>query len=201
MYFFDDLKSNIKTRFSKKTQIQIPENDHGNWHENLIVHLATLFKPKVYVELGLYRCELFNRILPIANQLYGVDISVNAGDFMKKSNKAKFFHCDTDKFSKWATENKLVIDMLFIDANHSKESVLNDFKNYFPLVRDNGIILLHDGFPKDQASTDPGFCGDGHIAIKHLTENQEGFEIVTLPLPPGLSIVRKRKQHIPWTIN
>jgi len=45
-----------------------------NWHEDFIVHLASLVRPKVYVELGLYHCALFNRIIPFAEQLIGVDI-------------------------------------------------------------------------------------------------------------------------------
>ncbi len=31
-----------------------------NWHEDFIINLAAQFRPKVYVELGLYQCELFN---------------------------------------------------------------------------------------------------------------------------------------------
>ncbi|WP_459928085.1 hypothetical protein [Desulfosporosinus burensis] len=62
-----------------------------NWHEDFIVHLASLVRPKVYVELGLYHCALFNRIIPFAEQLIGVDISAEAGNYMQQSSKTRFF--------------------------------------------------------------------------------------------------------------
>ena len=46
-----------------------------NWHEDFIINLAAQFRPKVYVELGLYQCELFNGVIPYAETLIGVDIS------------------------------------------------------------------------------------------------------------------------------
>ena len=39
------------------------------------------------------------------------------------------------------------IDMLFVDADHSKEAVAEDFKSMFPFVTDQEIIILHDGYP------------------------------------------------------
>lgn len=36
------------------------------------------------------------------------------------------------------------LDMLFIDGSHVYSDVLADFKNYAPLVRNDGLIALHD---------------------------------------------------------
>ena len=36
------------------------------------------------------------------------------------------------------------IDVLFIDGDHSKEGMLQDFYDYSPLVRSGGIIAVHD---------------------------------------------------------
>ena len=36
------------------------------------------------------------------------------------------------------------IDFLFIDGNHSYESVLCDFLLYYPLVKKGGIVGFHD---------------------------------------------------------
>lgn len=45
-----------------------------DWHEDFIVHLASVVRPKVYVELGLFKCALFNRMIPYSERLIGVDV-------------------------------------------------------------------------------------------------------------------------------
>lgn len=169
-----------------------------NWHEDFIVHLAKIIRPRIYVELGLYQCELFNRIVPFADKLIGVDIVREAGKFMEKSKKTEFVCMSTDNYAKKLKKKPIKIDMLFIDANHSKESVLKDFQNYFPFVKEQGIILLHDGYPKNKAQTHPGYCGDGYKAIEKLSKNTKDYEMMTIPVPPGLTLCRKRKKHLKW---
>ncbi len=36
------------------------------------------------------------------------------------------------------------LDMLFVDAGHTYDAVLADFKAYFPFVNSGGIVALHD---------------------------------------------------------
>lgn len=115
-----------------------------NWHEAFIVHLAKLLRPKVYVELGLYQCTLFNQMIPYADQLIGVDLSSEAGSFMIRSPKVVFIHGTTADYAVQLNANPIQIDLLFIDANHSKESVLSDFNNFFPFIAPHGVILIHD---------------------------------------------------------
>ncbi|MGE7923706.1 hypothetical protein ACQKND_10985 [Viridibacillus arvi] len=44
-------------------------------HEDFIFQLGSLVRPKVYVELGLIHCDLFNRMDSVDDQLIGVDIN------------------------------------------------------------------------------------------------------------------------------
>ena len=44
------------------------------------------------------------------------------------------------------------IDVLFIDGDHSKEGMLQDFADYSPLVRVGGIIAVHDIFYLDDVA-------------------------------------------------
>lgn len=184
--------------FTKNQTVLLPTKGQENWHENFIVHLASVIRPKTYVELGLYKCELFNRIIPFAENLIGVDNSSNAGEHMKKSPKTKFVFSDTATYHKQIEKNPIIIDMLFIDANHSKESVREDFHNFFPFIADQGIILLHDGYPKNESFVDPGYCGDGYKAIEELSKINDQYEMVTIPIHPGLTICRKRLKHLAW---
>lgn len=171
-----------------------------SWHEDFIVHLASVLRPRVYVELGLYQCALFNRIIPFADELIGLDVVPEVEKFMKKSPKTTF-HCkSTDVFAKELKKKPKKIDLLFIDADHSEEWVEKDFSNFFPFVSDQGVILLHDGYPKDKKHTDQGYCGDGYKAIRALTAAaaKEGYEMMTIPVHPGLTLCRKRSKHLPW---
>jgi len=169
-----------------------------NWHEDFIVHLTRVVRPKVYVELGVYQCALFNRVVPYAQKLIGIDNSEEAGKFMKKTAKAKFVRLSTDEYYRELKKHPIKIDMLFIDADHSKESVLKDFKHFFPYVSDQGVILLHDGYPKNIAQTKPGYCGDGFKAIEELSKHTDDYEMMTIPVTPGLTLCRKRKKHLNW---
>lgn len=181
-----------------KNTIELKAEIQENWHEDFIVHLASIFRPKTYVELGIYKCELFNRVLPYSEKLIGVDIAEKWGHYMKKMDKTKFICSSTDEYFERLKKNPIVIDMLFIDANHSKESVRRDFENFFPFVSEQGIILLHDGYPKNKEFTNSGYCGDGYKAIEELSKNTDKYEMTTIPVHPGLTICRKRKKHLSW---
>ena len=170
-----------------------------NWHEDFIVHLASLVRPKVYVELGIYHCALFNRIIPFAEQLIGVDISTEAGNYMQQSSKTRFIKGTTQEFGKELEVSPLQINMLFIDADHSKEAVLQDFKDFFPFIAPHGLILLHDTHPGNEQLMQPEWCGTAYLAVEELLrETGLSYELMTIPVSPGLTICRKRQVQLSW---
>jgi len=151
------------------------------------------------VELGLYHCALFNRIIPFAEQLIGVDISAEAGNYMQQSSKTRFFKGPTQEFGKELEANPLQINMLFIDADHSKEAVLQDFKDFFPFVAPHGLILLHDTHPGNVQMIQPEWCGTAYLAAEELLRKTGGaYELMTIPVSPGLTICRKRQIQLSW---
>jgi hypothetical protein len=184
----------LKLRTETHTTDEVSES----WHVLFIEHLASLLCPKVYVELGLYQCELFNQIIPYSQNLIGVDTDARAETWMKKSSKTRFVHSTTNEFVRVLEARPIIIDMLFVDADHSKEAVLKDFWNYFPFVSPHGIILLHDTHPKNTEYMQSGYCGDAYKAIEELSKNTDKFEMMTIPLHPGLTICRKRTEQLSW---
>jgi predicted O-methyltransferase YrrM len=192
------IKNKLFSIFYPVSPITIENSNKMNWHEDFIVELAKVVKPQVYIELGLYQCTLFNRILPYADKLIGVDIEKSAGEYMKNSSKTEFFNLSTDEFIEYIKISPIQIDMLFIDADHSKEAVFKDFKNFFPFVRPHGLILLHDTHPENEYFKAKGYCGDGFKAIECLSNSTTDYEMVTIPVHPGLTICRKRNSQLSY---
>ena len=170
----------------------------ATWHEDLIDFLGALIRPKVYVELGIFHCDLFNRMIPHAEKLIGVDMNPAAGSFMQQSEKVHFFNGTTQQFAQQLQENPLQIDLLFIDADHAKEAVLQDFHDYFPFVAPHGLILFHDTHPKDNWMMQRALCDTAYQAIEELAKNTTEYELMTIPVNPGLTLCRKRKKQLSW---
>lgn len=162
------------------------------WHEDFIVHLASIVRPRIYVELGLYHCALFNRLVPYANYLIGVDKNPDSNQYMLKSSKTCFVNSSTEEFVKQLETESLIIDMLFIDADHSREAVLQDFNAYLPFVAPHGLILLHDVHPGNEDLIHPAWCGTAYLAAEELSNYHAEYEMMSIPVSPGLTICRKR---------
>ena len=168
------------------------------WHEDLIEFFGDIIRPKVYVELGLFHCDLFNRMIPYAETLIGVDMNPAAGSYMEQSEKVRFFNGTTGEFAKELQNNPLQIDLLFIDADHAKDAVLKDFYDYFPFVAPHGLILLHDTHPGEPWMLQREFCDTAYEAVEELSKDLTEYELMTLPFSPGLTICRKRKKQLSW---
>lgn len=192
------IKQIIRKKLNQILGIKEQVEKYQSWHEDFIVHLAKIIKPKVYVELGLYQCKLFNRIVPFADQLIGVEMKPELEKFMIKDPKALFKAMTTDEYAKELKKHPIQIDMMFIDADHSEKSVEKDFKQFFPFIAPHGLILLHDGHPKNEEYTCSGYCGDGYKAIEKLSHHTDHYEMMTIPVHPGLTICRKRKKQLKW---
>ena len=76
------------------------------------------------------------------------------------------FYLDPDMSFK-----KESIDIIHIDGNHNEESVSKDIKNYFPLIKQGGIIMMDDSDWKGvRNSIDKLLTGKTELQIsnKHL---------------------------------
>lgn len=159
-------------------------------HSDVIGILASIYRPNVYVELGLYEGETFRKVQPYAKELYGVDIKPNSQlESLKRFPNSHIHYCTTNDFHANFTGK---IDMAFIDADHCLESAKSDFDNILTKLNPGGIILLHDTDPISDNLIDPGYCGDSYKIVSML-ENNPDVNIVTLPVTEaGLSIVTKK---------
>lgn len=84
-------------------------------------------------------------------------------------DKIEFVYEDSENFSKRIEKESL--DFVFIDADHSFEGALNDFKIYFSLVKKGGIFSGHDFSLKGVNGALREFLADRFVEIKNLENN------------------------------
>jgi cephalosporin hydroxylase len=104
-----------------------------------------------WVEIGSYYGESATIFLgfPKIAKLDCVDISKKSIDFLEnklspyiKSNRCLLHHCSSESYSETLADNS--IDVVYIDADHSYESVCKDLALYYPKVMIEGYLCGHD---------------------------------------------------------
>jgi|GEM_PF-5149598 len=158
-------------------------------YKDLLIELLKLAQPDIYVECGTQKGVTFNEACRFAKKAIAIDIvmqnSVHAGHNIERHEM------DSTEFVKIF---KGEIDVLFIDADHSKDGVLKDFKNLAPLVKEGtGIILFHDTYPVNEMLMQKGYCSNAWEAIDEIRTKEKDYEVFTFPGPwAGLTLMRKR---------
>ena len=80
------------------------------------------------------------------------------------------------------------VELLMIDADHSFEGFKYDFERYSQFLRSGGLILCHDTEVEEGYASRP--FGVGRYLKQVIQQNPE-YEAVSLPVWPGVGIVRK----------
>lgn len=166
-------------------------------HVVLLTYLAKWMRPVNYVELGIMDGSVFRQIAPYCLRATAVDIIPRNFDL---PDNGTYFMGTTDEFFR-QLDISTRFDMIFIDADHSHEQSLKDFMNARHFLVEDGIIVLHDTYPFDAEYLAPNLCSEAYktaLYIKNHMANE--FESVTLPFPPGATIVRKiqRNKQVKW---
>lgn len=151
-----------------------------------------------YLELGIRKGPCFNAVAPLVrDKAYAVDIE-DCYKNIKHNKNLVWFHGSSINFLK-NHNKKIKFDLVFIDANHTYKASLQDFDLVFPLVKDNGLILLHDAYPTSQKYLSLTKCGEVYKTAEFIRFNyNHKCEIVTLPFYYGIAIVRKLNRQLLW---
>ena len=137
--------------------------DHWSMHLPFAYDLMREFRPKVFVELGVWKGESYFSFCQsaadhrIPTQCYGIDTwrgDVHMGDFDPEIGiEVAEYNWRYSSFSELRTTTFAeavdgfadgTIDLLHIDGAHTYEDVQRDFKAWLPKVSAEGIVLLHD---------------------------------------------------------
>lgn len=168
-------------------------------HAELLTWLAKTMRIQVYLELGVqfgYTLRKVAASMPAHGLAIGVDKASASTIEGPPGQAAIHIHgMTTEEFFR---ENQTLpaVDLAFIDADHSWEAVERDFHMTWPHVREHGVIALHDTYPENADATSPNLCGTAWEQAMRL--HLQRYEAFTLPVPPGITLVRKAKKHLPW---
>jgi hypothetical protein len=137
----------------------------GAWsmHLPFAWDLIAEFKPRVFVELGVYLGESYFGFCQsvaehgLATKCYGVDTW--RGD-IHMGNYGPEIGCEVEQYNRgYSSFSKLLqmtfdealsdfaddtIDLLHIDGGHQYEEVKHDFESWLPKLSKRAIVLLHD---------------------------------------------------------
>lgn len=137
---------------------------------------------KAYLELGVGTAlETITQIQ--CNHIESVDIircNENFPSFIGTTDG--FFAKNTKKF-----------DVIYIDADHSHESVNRDFVNAVNALSDDGVIFMHDVGPVNEENTLPTASGTAYKSFIEIRANAN-FDAFTYEFENGdvIGIVKKR---------
>lgn len=167
-----------------------------SWHVQFIDFLANTLNPQVYLEIGIYEGETFNRVK--APKKIAVDIRQESLDFVGISEEVIKIHGDSKALNIFLSKSETKVDLAFIDADHRSESVIQDFMNIYSFITSRGLVLFHDTYPGSLEFSSPNFCGDGFLAIPILREKLPDWNFVTLPVHPGLTLASRTNALPDW---
>jgi predicted O-methyltransferase YrrM len=166
-----------------------------DFHYEFLELLAKRLRPQLYVELGVAAAKCIERVAPYCHRAIGVDVQApNA------IRGYEFFHGSTVDFFKEFASVLEPVELAFIDADHRHAASLQDFESLLPHVANDGLILLHDTYPENARWLADDHCSDSYRTAEaiYCRSVEYGVEVATLPAPPGLTIVRKRRSPMVW---
>jgi hypothetical protein len=163
------------------------ESDYGT-HPQIIYNIVKYTNCKKYLELGIYDGDCITNISNIVEKAVGVDIHDKRVYF-----NFTFLMKTTDDFFKDNTET---FDIIFIDADHSYESVKKDFENALKILNKHGIIFLHDTDPIGEKFLNPIYCGDSYKMLDYIHNYHPELDIINLPISQaGLTIINRKDDN------
>jgi len=174
------LISSTQAHFNHASTFGIFGSDQ-TWKGLFINHLIKRLNFSSYLELGIGEGLTWEQV----NCPFKVGVDIGNVKFVRLSREEiidKFPETTTDDFFASYDTNKK-IDIIYIDALHTKEQVKIDFFNSIDILSDNSILILHDINPPDEGSTSQHNSGDVFAFWIELCDNNSTHHFYTFKPP------------------
>lgn len=146
-------------------------------------------KKTVYLEYGVGKGGTLFAIAPFVHLAYGIDKNGIPPSFHQ--NIERITTNDTTSFNQLHLPT-LKYQFVYINCESNAKNVYQTFVETFEHLETGGYIFIHNTFPCHEWLLADQYCGDCYkVPIKIKKEYSDKIQIITLPLNPGLTIVRK----------
>jgi hypothetical protein len=183
-----------KMKFSKTAHIQIIEE--------IAKGMKAAGMNGAYLELGIAKAHCINRVGTHFKNVVAVDINKESLDQVSCCSSIVpllfSYEGTTDDF--FESYDGMKFDLIFIDANHDYKNVNKDFYNSLKVLKEEGIIILHDTFAPDKESA--SHCKDAWKIQHYLVVNNvtcvSNLQFINLPFYYGLTLVKRHTTKDWW---
>ncbi|HEY1741043.1 MAG TPA: class I SAM-dependent methyltransferase [Acidimicrobiia bacterium] len=174
----------------------VSERLHGHYFD-LIRRLHVALRPRTYLEVGVHTGKSLELVGP-ETQIIGID-PTPAVRTRINDNAQLFFETSDEFFASHDVADLLggqPIDMAFIDGMHLFEYALRDFRNIERWAEPDSMVMVHDCYPLDAASSgrvrdSDTWTGDTWKLVPCLRALRPDLEITTVAVKPsGLTLIR-----------
>lgn len=164
------------------------------WHGVLLTELAKRMRPALYIEFGTQTGRTIHAVSEFCDRAIGVDVNPPDSKF-RFGSRWEFFQMTTDDFVKNHLRSLPPVELALIDADHEQDQAFKDGCALIDELPPNGIVMFHDTYPSNEQHLKPGYCHDSYRVPTRLASLYAcECDVLTLPIPPGLTIVRKIPQ-------
>ncbi len=127
--------------------------------------------------------------------------------------RSRYFEITSDEFFENYSD-RYQPDVIFVDGLHTAQQSLKDVNNALTILKENGVIIMHDCHPPNKAAAHPAesledavalnlpgwtneWCGDVWKTACHLRLTRGDLNIFVLDTDFGLGIITKGKPDNP----
>ncbi len=169
------------------------KTDHIKIIEEIAKGMKAAGMNGAYLELGIAKARCFNRVAPYFDRSVAVDKTIKSFYHISDAEfQFSFWEDTTDGYFKKHNE---LFDLIFIDANHDYNNVEKDFCNSLKVLKEDGIIILHDTFPPDEEAVP--HCKNAWV-IQEFLKNDKDIQFINLPFYYGLTLVKRHTVNDWW---
>lgn len=190
-----------KERFGEILQYQFSNNILSR--TTIIQHLINKSNYNVYVEIGVERGLNFFQINALLK--IGIDPDFRIPGGFASLDNVRFYPTNSNEFFKNPPSEilNMGIDIAFVDGLHTYEQSLRDVENSLKYLNPNGVIVMHDCLPRNEADAMPTleeakkhpdfkntWTGDVYKTILHLRSLRHDLYVCVIDTDFGIGIIK-----------